>query len=275
MGIPKLAVFDVDGTLVDYDGSGLAENRDALQRLRSAGTSVAIATGRPAAILDETLAEIGDVDYAVCSNGATITSMATGERLRDIVLPADLIEGLVTSVRTSVPGVGTALELGAELLEETGFARRVPPSSHDAPIDDVLEAFDATTASVHRVIFFHDDYDRDLPALAAHIQPHLAMGCDVFHGVMLPIVEVVPAGNDKAAALDVLAGHLGIDACEAMAFGDGLNDIEMLQWAGTGVAMANAHDDAKAIANAVAGQVADGGVAHFINALFNDQESSR
>lgn len=271
MGIPKLAVFDVDGTLVDYDGAGVPANRVALQRLRAAGTTVAIATGRPLAILDETLEEIGEVDYAVCSNGATIQALATGEILRDMVLPSDQIARLVTDVRGSVQGVGTALESRDQLLEEAGFARRVPPSPHESPVEDVLANFDPAEAPVQRAIFFHDDYDDDLAALAELIAPHLDDRCELFYGVFLPIVEVVPVGNNKAAALDALVAHLGIEAADAIAFGDGKNDIEMLQWAGIGIAMDNAHDDAKAVADAITGQVADGGVAMYIEELFVSQ----
>lgn len=274
MGIPKLAVFDIDGTLVDYDGKGTAANRQALERLRAAGATVAIATGRPAALLDETVKEIGDVDYAVCSNGATITSVATGELLREVALPREVIERIVTGVRASVPGVGVALELPDRTIEEAGFARRVPPSRHDEPVDDVLQELDVTSSSVQRVIFFHDDFDADLPALAAKIRPHIDDRCDLFHGVMLPLVEVDSAGNHKAAALDVLADHLGIDAADAVAFGDGKNDIEMLQWAGIGVAMANAHDDTKAVADVVTGSVVDGGVATFVNGLFGELDET-
>ena len=80
----------------------------------------------------------------------------------------------------------------------------------------------------------------------------------------LPIVDVSPRGDNKAVALEVLVDHLGISAADVVAFGDGGNDIEMLQWAGTGVAMGNAGSHVQDAADHVTATVEAGGVAAFL-----------
>ena len=112
--LPKLAVFDVDGTLVSYDGGCSPAVRTALTRLRSAGVVTAIATGRPRQAIAETLAMVGPVDYAVCGNGSTVTHVETDRVIRRSVVPGDLTERLVPAVRGAVPRVaGPAAGRGA------------------------------------------------------------------------------------------------------------------------------------------------------------------
>lgn len=74
-------------------------------------------------------------------------------------------------------------------------------------------------------------------------------------------VEVLPLGTSKAAALEWLAARLGVAREEVLAVGDERNDIEMLAWAGTGVAMGNAHPEVKAVADWVTAPVEEDGCA--------------
>src|SRR5699024_11670865 len=73
-------------------------------------------------------------------------------------------------------------------------------------------------------------------------------------------VDIIPAGGGKGAAVGRMLAHYGLSPVQAMAFGDGNNDIEMLQAVGTGVAMGNASDTLKAAADDVCGDVAEDGV---------------
>jgi len=80
---------------------------------------------------------------------------------------------------------------------------------------------------------------------------------------------VATAGESKAVALQVLVEHLGVDPTDVLAFGDGGNDVEMLQWAGVGVAMGNASDAVKATADAVTESVDSKGVAAYLDPLLD------
>jgi hydroxymethylpyrimidine pyrophosphatase-like HAD family hydrolase len=73
----------------------------------------------------------------------------------------------------------------------------------------------------------------------------------------------------KGAGLDFLAEHMGFTRAETIAFGDGENDVELVEWAGYGIAVENAHDRVKAVADWVAPSAQDEGVAQVIDALLD------
>jgi hydroxymethylpyrimidine pyrophosphatase-like HAD family hydrolase len=80
-------------------------------------------------------------------------------------------------------------------------------------------------------------------------------------------VEIGPHGVDKAVALGWLATHLGLDRADVWAFGDGINDVDMLRWAGRGIAMANADEAVLAVADEVTMSNDDDGVAVVLERL--------
>jgi hydroxymethylpyrimidine pyrophosphatase-like HAD family hydrolase len=82
------------------------------------------------------------------------------------------------------------------------------------------------------------------------------------------LLEVAASGVTKASALAQLAALWGIDAADAIAFGDMPNDLEMLQWAGRSVAMANAHADVAAVASEIGADHADDGVGRILERWF-------
>ena len=108
-----------------------------------------------------------------------------------------------------------------------------------------------------------------------HPAPDLDETLSVFHGIILPIVEVIPAGDNKAVGLEALVAHLGCTAADVLAFGDGSNDLEMLEWAGTGVAMANSADVTLAVADEVTADVRDGGVAVFLEPMLDSARETQ
>ena len=75
-------------------------------------------------------------------------------------------------------------------------------------------------------------------------------------------VDVTAKGNTKQNGIDQIIRHFGIKLEETMAFGDGGNDISMLRHAGIGVAMGNANDNVKAVADYVTTSVDEDGIAH-------------
>ena len=266
MQIPKLVVFDVDGTLLDWDGNVASSTVAVLARLRALQIPIALATGRPLAVAQFTLDHVGGADWMACGNGSVLFEVKTGRLLRDRCLPEDVVLPVIHGLRARLPGVGFAVEVGDTVLEEPGFNRRVPETNSVPPVSDVLDALPADLSQVRRVIPFHDDYDDRLDELAAIVAELIDDRCQVQFGG-LPIVDVSPRGDHKAVALQVLVDHLGLTAADVVAFGDGGNDIEMLRWAGTGVAMGNARPEVQAAADRVTTSVEEDGIAAFLEPL--------
>lgn len=270
MALPKLVAFDVDGTLVDFDGVCTDRTRSTLAQLREAGVHTAIATGRPRSSIDETLALTGPVDYAICGNGGTVTEVSTGRTIHQAVLPGPDVVELITAVRGDVANIGVAVELHDDTgLEEPGFDRRIVLRRDGVePVLDVVAVMGDAAPDVQRVIFFHDDYDRDIFTLAERVDQHLSDRFAMYCGVQLPLVEILPPGQNKGVAVATLAGHLGLDAVDVMAFGDGTNDIEMFEWVGRGIAMGPfCSPELLAVATAVTEPVAGDGVPNYLAQL--------
>ena len=76
-------------------------------------------------------------------------------------------------------------------------------------------------------------------------------------------VDIIPADGGKGMGIKSMLKFYGFDKSEALAFGDGNNDIEMLQAVGTGVAMGNASEDLKAVADEICGDVSEDGIYHY------------
>ena len=270
MALPKLVALDVDGTLADPDGVIRPRTLAAVAAVRAAGSEVVVATGRPWRIAERTIGEIGGVGWAVCSNGSMAVRLDPHEVVRNVFLPAETPRRVVSSLRDALPGVRFAFEFEFGAKSEPGWQERLPPG---VPIgryvDDVLSLLDSDRGPVRKVIAFHDDYDHRIADLAALLSDHV--GPDFHVGASgLPFAEIGMPGVDKSVALAEICDRLGIGATDVLAFGDEANDAEMLAWAGTGVAMGNATEPARAAADLVVESNADDGVARHLEDLLTD-----
>jgi len=260
----RLVAIDVDGTLARSDGSIASESITELERVRAAGVTVVIATGRPWLVVERTAAEVGHVDHVVCSNGAVVTKWPDGHFERDIYLDNDVAEAVVNRLRDRIPGIGIGFELAKGAKAERGFADRLPPGvPMGPPVADIL---DVLPRPVRKMMVWHDDYNDRTHHLQIIVQEALEQRAVALTSG-LPFIEVSPVGNDKSAALDDLCAQLGISPSEVVAFGDEHNDVGMISWAGMGVAMGNAVDAVKAVANRIGPTNDEHGVARVLAEL--------
>jgi HAD superfamily hydrolase (TIGR01484 family) len=107
---PQLVAIDVDGTLAKSDGSLSEKTCETIAKVRSTGTKIVIATGRPWLVAFDCVEKLGEVDFVVCSNGAMTVALPSEEILEDIYLPSELPEKLVRSLRSKIPGIAFAYE---------------------------------------------------------------------------------------------------------------------------------------------------------------------
>ena len=267
MVVPKLVALDVDGTLADPEGVIRPRTLAAVAAVRAAGAEVVVATGRPWRIAERTIGEIGGAGWAVCSNGSMAVRLEPHEVIRNVFLPDPMPRQTVVALREALPGIRFAFEFEFGAKSEPGWQERLPPG---VPIgryvDDILTLLDGRRGPVRKVIAFHDDYDHRIIDLAALLAGHV--GDDYQVGASgLPFAEVGMSGVNKSVALAEICDRLGIGAADVLAFGDEVNDAEMLAWAGTGVAMGNATEPARAAADLVVESNADDGVARHLEAL--------
>lgn len=259
----ELLALDVDGTLADPTGVVRPRTVAAVAAARDRGMHVVVATGRPWLVAERTVGDLGVAGWAVCSNGAITVRVDDGSVVRNVFLPDGLAGDLLPRLRAELPGIGFALEFEAGAKSEPGWERRLPAGVPiGRPVDDVLTLVSARGA-VRKIIAFHDDYDDDIAALAARLRCAVDGTVAVQHSG-LAFCEIGVPGVDKAVAVAELAASLGVDRAAVVAFGDEVNDAELLGWAGHGVAMANAADAAKAVADEVTASNDDDGVAAWL-----------
>jgi Cof subfamily protein (haloacid dehalogenase superfamily) len=258
---PRLAAIDLDGTLLHSDGSVSGRTRDALAAAREQGITIVFVSARHPGSLAEVAREAGVGGLAICSNGATVYDLDGKRVVRERALETEVAAKLVRVLRERAPGIHFAVESGAELSLEPGFNAwdwEPPPEMH------IADALELIGGPVTRLIVRHETYELEvLDALVREVAGESA-------SVLRPgewTVELSAVGVNKAAALAELCDELGIEAHDVIAFGDFLNDLPMLAWAGHAVAVANAHPDLIAEADEVTASNDEDGVAVVLERL--------
>ena len=272
---PELVALDIDGTLLvpDHDLGFSAEQvtepvRDAVHAVVGAGVHVVLASGRaPLSMagladrlrLTQAVAERdGDRLWVVASNGSVVFRHAPIEVVHEVTFDAS---DAVRAILAEVPGAAVA-------VEEHGIGYRVnrefPPGELDGEM--ILADIEHMIADpVSRVII------RDPDSTSEDFQ-HLArklglQGTNYFIG-WTAWLDLAPDGVTKASGLQLVCDKLGVDAARVLAIGDGRNDIELLRWAGRGVAMGQAPESVKEAADDVAAPVDQAGAAEELRRWF-------
>jgi len=249
---PKLVALDVDGTLVSFRNEMSPAVRAAVRAIRDAGIETVISTGRAIPGVMNTAAKLGfDDGYAIASNGAIVFAYDPIE-----VLNAETFDAseAVRRVLEHVPdalvavediGVGYRVSRPFPELEITGHI-----TVHD--IDDLI------AEPVTRVIIRAPDHDADE---FARLVEDLGLTDTNYYIGYTAWLDLAPEGISKASGLTFLCDRLGIASSDVLAVGDGNNDVEMLLWAGRGVAMGQAPESLKVVADSIISTVEEDGLA--------------
>lgn len=262
----KVAIFDVDGTLFDYRNQKVHESTvKAIQCLREKGVTIVVATSRSYAELSEDILTRVAADYYVAASGHCIQdtlgrSMFSErftyeqvERVKELALKYDA--GLTLKYEQYNCLYTHPMEMQA-IYSNIGDPRCcsvycTPMNQHQSelPVGFAIRAENGTRALIcEELSRYPNDYRMELYK----------------NGIVADIYN--PFAN-KMTALAHLIRRLGLSAENCIAFGDGKNDVEMIRWAGIGVAMGNAHEDVKAVADAVCGASWEDGIATYLCSL--------
>lgn len=251
----KLIASDMDGTLLNDRKELPADFFDVLCRLEERGIKFTVASGRSY----DAVAHLFPEEYRsrldfICDNGANIYH--EGKQARYTPLERATFEQLIRAC-DEIGGLRVLVCAGKgtyHLEAEPDFTAEIAKYyKNHIPCDDLLSVDDV----IYKVAVC------DLQGTEKHAKPAIdaLMGDKLNVQVSGPIwMDVMSAGVNKGSALAQLAELLGIDSSEVMAFGDYLNDAEMLSYAGWSFAMENGHPDVRRIAAYTAGSNNDNGV---------------
>lgn len=269
----RLVALDVDGTLITpmegTFGASAALSprvRAAVGNARDAGAEVVIATGRSVNGTLEVAGLLGFVrGWLICGNGTMTVALdpdvTDGFTVEDVVTfdPASALRLL----RDLLPGALYAVE-----DVDRGFLVSAPFPADELAGQYRVVGFDELVAEpCTRVVV--RDLESEPRAFAEAVERSGLQGVTYNVG-WTSWLDITPDGVTKATALEKLRVRLGVDPADTLAVGDGSNDIEMLRWAGRGVAMGQADDAVKASADEVTAPVWEDGVALVLEALLSE-----
>jgi Cof subfamily protein (haloacid dehalogenase superfamily) len=258
---------DLDRTLIGEDVELRPRTREAIARTRAAGIHVVLVTGRMFQAASPYALEAGIDDPVVCYQGAVVAEPRSGRWLRHVPIPLELAREAIRVLNDE--GFGLNCYVGDDLYvaEITPEARRYAGFQHIElhPVGDLL----AWLREPPTKLVVIDD-----PEVLDALELRLKARFDgrLYISKSLPyFLELASPDVTKAAGLAFVAEHVGFGRERTVAFGDGENDIELLEWAGYGVAVANAHELVKAVADLVCPPVDEEGVAQVLEAYLDSR----
>ena len=266
----RMVACDLDGTIVRPDGTVSPRTVAALAACEQAGVRVVFVTGRPPRWMAPVAHATGHHGVAICANGAVIYDLAAERVVATRGIPAADVHRIARAVLTAVPGGAFAMETVGGFRREPGYRPRWAGSQGPvAPLDELL----ADTPVVLKLLYRLDLGTAD-DMLAAARAALVGLAEPVHSDASDSLLEISAPGVSKASTLATLAEEAGLGPQDVVAFGDMPNDVPMLVWAGTGVAVAGAHPEALAAATFVAPACLDDGVAQVVERLLAERSRS-
>ena len=264
----KLIATDLDGTFVDDRKQLIDENVQAFAECAERGIHIVPTTGRTIIGIPEEIKNLPGVRYAITSNGATVFDLQSGKVISSCLMSAETVLRIMELARDSeddimydayVDGVGyTKQEFWDNLLHyvpNPAVLDLVRKTRKAVP--DNIEHIRKLGVDIEKInLFFVTEEAR------VRMRKVLAEIPEILVSSSLPNnLEINAAGAHKGGALLRLAELLGIRQEETMAFGDGENDISMIRMSGFGVAMENAGENVKSVADHITVTNNEAGVA--------------
>lgn len=262
---PRLVALDIDGTLLDMHEEMSAAVLDAVHAARAAGVHVVLSTGRSVYGIGRIIDRLGLTSgHCVASNGAVTFTYRPIEITRAITFDA---RRAVEMVLAEVPDALVAVEVIGR-----GYRANADFPEGEITGEMWIESVEQLISEpVTRVIIRDPESSaEDFIALARAVGLH---GTNYFVGYTAWL-DLAPEGVSKASGLAEIAAELHVPRADVLAIGDGRNDLEMLRWAGRGVAMGQAPAEVKAAADAVTGTLADDGAATELTRWFSPRPVS-
>ena len=258
----RLLALDLDGTTVNHLGELSPRVRDAVRGLPEQ-VEVVVATGRSILATTPILEMLGlERGYAICSNGAATLALDPDEPNGYTI-----VDQVTFDPRPVLEKMRVALPDALVAVEELGVGFKVSQHFPDGELMgesrvvgwDELVANPVTRVTLRQPDVSAEEFMGMVERAGLHGMSY-AVGWSAW-------LDINPEGVSKGSALELVRRRVGVEPVHTVACGDQRNDLEMLTWAAWGVAMGNAPDEVKAIADEVAGDVDDDGLAPILDAL--------
>ncbi len=261
-------LFDLDGTLLTPSRALHVDNVAVLRGLMDAGLTVSLATGRPPRAAWPYVEAVGANGPIICFNGGAVCDPVTEARLHSATL--EKAAALDALTRAAARGLHANVYVGDDICvaESNAIARQSEQKDGVAQtvVGPLVPFVQMLEPALTKVLFIASP--DEVRALASDIrQGPYGASVGLVHSEP-DYLELLPPGVHKAAGAAAIEARTGLSLSRAVAFGDNLNDLELLRAAGHGVAMGNAHQELRAVADAVIGAHDGPAIAHYLNTAF-------
>ena len=267
----KLIAIDIDGTLLNPQGTITERNYSTLKKAIAQGIIVALCTGRSYFMAQKVVGEFDFELPLVLHNGAEIVNSSDGQMIEHWPLAQEVArQGVILMKQFSLEPIVYDFHEGKhklvyESINPTNEAYVRYMSTKESILhktDDLISYIDHNPMQL--VAIHQESIIRNaMPILKNHIDANVFTSGRLFN-LEYWFLEVLQSGASKAAAVEHLAKLHNIDKKEIMAIGDNFNDLEMMEYAHLSIAMNNAPDEVKAVADFVTESNNDDGVARAI-----------
>lgn len=246
----KIVFFDIDGTLLDHDKKIPASTKEAVRKLQESGVHVAIATGRAPFMFEDIREELNIHNY-VSFNGQYV--VFEDEVIYNNPLHADTLHQFTTFAKQE----------GYPLVYLDEKDMKATVEYHDY----IQEGFASlrTEHPLYEPSFYEKrDIYQTLLFCEAGEEEKFIHNYPNFHFIRWHAysMDIIPRGGSKANGIEKFIEKLGFKREQVYAFGDGLNDLEMIEMVGTGIVMGNGEEELKKLATYVTKDVAEDGILH-------------
>jgi Cof subfamily protein (haloacid dehalogenase superfamily) len=229
----KILFFDIDGTLYDFKNDSVPVNtRKALKQLKEDGHILVIATGRAPSLIPYIFEKLDiEIDHVIALNGQIV--LHKDEIIKEFVIDYMLIDEIFKQAKKHDFLYGGTTNEGRYISNIADFIHEIW-GDYNIDIPNILDNFhqERKVYQAHLYIKEHEEHHFDDFKDRVH-----------FNRWHNQVVNVLPIGLGKSNAINWLINHLGIRHDDTIAFGDGLNDIDMLEFVKLGIAMGNSEDE--------------------------------
>lgn len=260
--ITKIVASDLDGTLLAPNHQLSAYSKETLKALHEQGYTFVFATGRHHVDVASIRRTVGIPAYMITSNGARVHDQNDQEMYSQNV-PEDLVQPVIDTIKTDPEILIHMYQNDDWLLNKDDEQLR---DFHEEFTYKLYDQDNAPTDGIAKVFFTHPAQDHEhLVTFETKLREQFGDRLNIAFSTPW-CLEVMSAGVSKGDALKAVAESIGLTLENTIAFGDGMNDVEMLSMAGKGLVMGTSHEKVmKALPNnEVIGSNADDAVAHYL-----------
>ncbi len=273
----KVLVLDIDGTLTNSSKMITPKTRDAIMAAQARGVKVVLASGRPTRGLRRYEKEL-DLEenggFLLSFNGARLTKSCGDELIYERTLEKEDVARIYDEVMDMNVGMISYHKDYIFTDSPVDEYMRLEARINGMEIRNVPDFMEHIKFPVNKCLLTApDDEARYCMEYLSdkYVKAYEEAGKTPHYNIYRSepfFVEVMPLNIDKAATLEELCKYMGIDRTDLVCCGDGYNDVSMIRYAGVGVAMANARDEVKAVADFVTGSNDDDGIVTVIDKYF-------